>query len=319
MSIIASARGLLATLLLWSVGAQAAPSEIPLPGDRAFPESITSTTDGTLYVGSPATGGVLRVRPGASKAEPWIKPGAYDSRSVFGVLADEKSQTLWVCSNDVTAMGVPGPSSVQGSFLKGFDLKSGEGKLSAQLPGRRALCNDMAIAPDGSVLVTNSLAPEILRLKPGAKELEVWLNDPLFAPPRSGVGLDGIVFGGDGNLYVDTFNKAELFRIDMKDGTAGKVTKLEPSRSLELTDALRGAVGGSFLMIEGAGRLDRVTVSGDKASIEPLKDGFAQPTGVTRVGRTAWVAEGQLSHLFSRRSGDPKLPFRVYAVPLSGP
>lgn len=321
MSTITSARrlGFAAALVLGSVGASAAPREIPLPGDRAFPESITSTGDGTLYVGGLATGGVLRARAGSAQAEPWIKPGAYDTRSVFGVLADEKSRTLWVCSNDVSSLGVPGPTSVEGGFLKGFDLDTGEGKISARLPGAHALCNDMAIAPDGAVLVTNSLAPQILRLAPGGKQLDVWLSDPAFTPPKGGVGLDGIAFGGDGNLYVDTFDKAELFRIDVKDGKAARVTKLQASRPLALADALRPAEGGSFLMIEGAGRLDRATVSGDRVSIETLKDGFAQPTGVTWVGTTAWVAEGQLSHLFNPKSGPAKLPFRIYAVPLSGP
>ena len=122
-----------------SAATRAASPVIELPGDRAFPESITSAPDGTLYVSSLASGGVFRVRPEQSQAEPWIKPGAYDSRSTFGVLADMNSHTLWVCSNDASALGVPGPSSVKGSFLKGFDLRTGEGKISTALPGPRTL------------------------------------------------------------------------------------------------------------------------------------------------------------------------------------
>ena len=49
-----------------------------------------------------------------------------------------------------------------GSFVKGFDLTSGEGKMSAELPGKATLCNDMVVGPDGSLFVTNSLAPQIL-------------------------------------------------------------------------------------------------------------------------------------------------------------
>src|SRR5580700_8148187 len=108
---------------------------IEIPGDRAFMESITAGPDGTLYVSSLASGGIARIKPGASKAEPWIKPGAFDSRSTFGVLVDERSNLLWVCSNDMSSVGVPGPSAVPGSFLKGFDLATGEGKVSAALPG----------------------------------------------------------------------------------------------------------------------------------------------------------------------------------------
>jgi streptogramin lyase len=81
-------------------------ASIDLPGDRIFPENITSTKDGTLYVGSLGSGGIIRIKPGAAKAELWIKPGTFGSRSIFGVLADERSNTLWACSNDLSALGV---------------------------------------------------------------------------------------------------------------------------------------------------------------------------------------------------------------------
>ena len=74
---------------------------IEVPGDRAFTESVTAGPDGTLYLSSLASGGIARVDPGASKAEAWIAPGAFESRSTFGVFADATSNTLWVCSNDV--------------------------------------------------------------------------------------------------------------------------------------------------------------------------------------------------------------------------
>jgi len=99
---------------------------IEVPGDRAFTESVTAGPDGTMYLSSPASGGIARIKPGASKAEAWIAPGAFESRSTFGVFADAKSNTLWVCSNDVSSRGVAGPSSVTGSHLKGFDLATGK-------------------------------------------------------------------------------------------------------------------------------------------------------------------------------------------------
>ena len=314
--------GLALTLILGcGVAAVAAPAVVTLPGDRAYPESVTSTADGTLYIGGFATGGVLRVRPGATQAEPWIKPGASDSRSTLGVLADEASKTLWVCSNDLSAMGVQTPGSASGSALKGFDLNTGEGKISARLPGARTLCNDIAVGPDKAVYVTNSLAPQILRLRPGSSELEVWAEDPRFEPPKPGAGLDGLAFGSDGNLFVDTFTKGELFRVEVKDGKAGKITKLQSSRPTTLTDAIRPTDNGrAFLMIEGDGKVDRVTIAGENAAIDTLKDGFDGPTGVTQVGQTAWVSEGQLAYLLdpAKKAQGPKLPFKLYAVQLSG-
>ena len=112
----------LAASIVAAVPARSAPSTVIVPGARAFPESVTSTQDGTLYVGSVGEGGILKAAPGAAAAEPWIKPGTSGTRSIFGVLADERTGTLWACSNDVSAMGIPSPGDAKGSALKGFDL-----------------------------------------------------------------------------------------------------------------------------------------------------------------------------------------------------
>jgi hypothetical protein len=50
-------------------------AEIALPGDHAFPESISVASDNTLYVGSLAEGGVWHVKPNVGAVEQWIKPG----------------------------------------------------------------------------------------------------------------------------------------------------------------------------------------------------------------------------------------------------
>ncbi len=297
--------------------AYAAPSEVTLPGDRLFPESIAATPDGTLFIGSFADGGVLKAEPGAAAAQPWIVPGANGSRSTFGVLADQKSNTLWVCSNDVSAVGVPGPGTAKGSALEAFDLKTGAGKGRTALPGARTLCNDIAIGPDGAAYVTDTFEPHILRLAPGGSQFEVWATDPHFDVPTG--GLDGIAFGSDGNLYVNTFSVDGLYRVDVKDGKAGKITKLQTSRPLTHADGLRPYGQDTFLMIEGAGSLDLVTIKGDHADIKTLKDGLAEPVAVAQVGSTAWVAEGQLSFLLDPKKKElkPSLPFHLVAVPLA--
>ena len=66
--------------------------------------------------------------------------------------------------------------------------------------------------------------------------------------------------------------------------------RLGTSRPLKLPDGLRPLSGETFLMAEGGGTLDRVSVDGDKVAIETLKDGLAEPTAVAKVGQTAWVA-----------------------------
>jgi sugar lactone lactonase YvrE len=272
--------------------AQTAPVSVP---DKSFPESVTSTSDGTLYAGSFNRGGVVKAASGG-KAEQFIKPGAGDSRSTLGVLADEKGGMLYVCSNDLSGLGVAGPGDAKGAALKLFDLKSGVLKGSFALKDSKSLCNDIAIGGDGTAYVTDSFTPNVYSLKPGGSALEVFATDPALTPAKDGVGLDGIAFGSDGNLYVTTYIPAALFKIAVKDGKAGAVTALKPSRPLDHADAMR-TFGDSLLLIEGNGKLDKVTVKGDEAQIETIKDGFVEPVSVTQVGNTAWVAEGKLSYI----------------------
>jgi sugar lactone lactonase YvrE len=291
--------------------AQTAPIAVP---DNSFPESLTSTKDGTIYVGSFNLGGVVKAAPGG-KAAQFIKPGAAGSRSVLGVLADEKSGMLYVCSNDITGFGVPGPGETKGAWLKAFDLAGGAPKGSYSLNDPKSLCNDITVGADGTTYVTDSLTPNVYSLKPGGSTLEVWATDPMWAPAKDGVGLDGIAFGSDGNLYVTTYIPAALFRIAIKDGKAGAITALKTSRPLDHADALR-TFGDGFLLIEGAGRLNKVTVKGDEAQIETIRDGFTEPVSVTQIGDTGWVAEGKLSHLIGDNKQKDPGPFAIKPVSL---
>lgn len=303
-----------AGLPTWSAHAQ--PSEITISGDRVYPESITGTADGTLIFGSLAQGNIYRVPPGAAVAELWIKQAEAKLLSVLGVLADDATNTLWVCSTDLSSVGVsiPGEKPTQ---LKRFDLTTGAVLASYPLPGDRTLCNDMVVGPDKALYVTDSWQPHVLRLPPGGKELQVWATDPRFLV-KNGAGLDGIAFGGDGNLYVNLYNGNALFRIDVnKDGSAGKVTELQPSQPIALCDGMRKFNSNTLLMIEGTGKLDLITVNGDNAQVRVLRDGWRVPVSVWQIGDTAWVLEGQLGSLFDpNKNGPPRLPFRIDAVPL---
>jgi sugar lactone lactonase YvrE len=285
-----------------------APTEVVIHDDRPFPESITSTSDGALIIGSLVKGMVFRAAPGVATAEPWIKPGTNGLQRVLGVLADERSGTLWVCS---VKQGQGEPTA-----LKAFNLKTGAAKASYTFPGDGGICNDIAVSRDGNTYATDTLNGRILRLKPGASALEVWVKDDRL------ISADGIVFGDDSTLYVNTFESGHLFRVPVGvDGKAGGIVQIHTSQPLTHPDGMRPLRGNEFLMIEGAGRLDRVVIEGDNAKIQVLKNGFKGPTAVTRIGNTAWVIEGKLNYL-----DDPKLKdqdpglFKVYAVQLgSGP
>lgn len=303
-------RALFATMAFAGGAAMAAaPDAVVLPASSPFPESLTVAADGTIFVSSITNGGVLKVAPGSSTAVPLFKPGEHGTRSTFGVYADDKRGTLWVLSNDATAFGVKGPSTVEGAWVKGFDLTSGALKTSVRLPAAPAVANDLAIADDGSLYITNTAAPQILRLKPGAAEAQVFVQDDALKG-----GLDGIAFGKDGNLYVNTYVTGELFRIEVKDGSPGKVTKLMTSRPLTHPDGLRPYKDG-FLMAEGGGTIDRITVDGDSAKVETVAEA-EEPVSVWLTPDRMWVAEGHLSYLGPEKKGQLPESFKLRALPL---
>ena len=77
----------------------AAPGDITLDVKNAFPESITSTEDGTLYIGSMPLGTVYRVSPGTTTPVLWLSNDKIGLPQVLGVLADKATDTLWLCAD----------------------------------------------------------------------------------------------------------------------------------------------------------------------------------------------------------------------------
>src|SRR5260221_4837473 len=180
--------------------AQGRVESIAVPGTKAFPESITSTSDGALFVGRVGNGGIVRVKPRTAESTVFAQPGALGSRSILGVFADEAANTLWACSNDLSALGGPATGSDAGSALKGFDLKTGMGKRSVSLPGSHAFCNDITVDSNGSVYVTDSAHPTILKLSPSATTFEVFAQASAFASPPACVRPDGLATGSACNM-----------------------------------------------------------------------------------------------------------------------
>jgi len=287
-------------------------TDIVIPGERVFPESLTSSADGRIYIGSLTEGVIYRADPGSPQAVRWVEAGSGGLKSVFGVLADEKSKTLWACSGTA---GPPSGAPVPGA-LHGFDLETGEPKGRYEFPTAGAACNDIAVGEDGTVYATDTANQQVVRLNRKSKSLQVWAGDGKFGAP--GAVLDGIAFAGPTNLYVNTLVTGKIFRIDvLPSGKAGKVTEIVLERPLTQPDGMRTLSDNSLLVVEVPGRLSRLTFNGKKARVETLKEGFNGPASVTVVGRTAYVLEGQLSLLMRPNPNAKPTPFRAVAVPLN--
>jgi hypothetical protein len=286
--------------------------DIRIPGTGVFPESITSSRDGTLYIGSMGLGEVYRVPPGSTLAEPFIPRGSDGITNVLGVFADDTNGTLWVCSTTVSAG--PAGSSTGASALHEFVLSTGAPRRSYALAAG-GFCNDIAVANSGDLFVTDSNGMQLLRLKKGGVRLEPW-SPPGALGPAGGV-LDGVAIVG-GRVITGTLLTSKLFAIEIRaDGTAGSVTELQLSAPLTRPDGIR-AWGGDLLATDGTGRIQRVVIHGGSASVTSVKDGLDGVVSVATAGGTGYALEGQLTVMMARpgSSPPPEKPFRAVAFKL---
>jgi len=283
-------------------------NEITLPGTRVFPESITSTADGTLIVGSLGHANVMRIAPGKTTAEEWIKPGTGGLNQVLGVFADEKGKTLWVCSNNLENKG-------EATAVMAFDLKTGAPKGTYPLPGDGTLCNDIVVSDDDTAYVTDTRQGSVLMLKPGSKALEIAAKDPLLA------GADGLAFGDKTILYVNSVTAGKILRLDLgSDGKSKSVIDLKLSRPLDRPDGMRAIGKNRLLLAENSGKMSIVTFEGpnmENAVVKTIKEGLESTPGVTATRGMAWIVEGKLNYRNDPafKDKDPGL-FKMYAVPL---
>jgi hypothetical protein len=307
---------LLAAMAVLTGTAVAAPHSGPLPdivmdGTDLYPESMSSSPDGTVYIGS-MKGIVFRAKPGSNKATPWIKPTASNGiLTLLGVLVHAPTHTLWLCSSPGALRSPPVTGTAS---LMSFDLKTGHPRGHYPFPAPASVCNDISVAPNGDVYASDTPNGRILRLAKGEKSLTVFAADPRLK------GIDGLVFGGNGVLYLNNVSRNQLLIIDIRpDGTAGAITELALSQPVAGPDGFRFIGGNRFLLAEGnAGRVDLVTISGVHADIHVLREGLQSPPAVTLVGKTVYALEGKILYLISPalKGKDPG-PFKAYAVPLS--
>jgi sugar lactone lactonase YvrE len=276
---------------------------------NAYPESLDAGPDGTLYIGG-STGRIYRARPGSRYAEPWIlkeDSGLHDG--IRGVLVDKARGQLWVCDNEKRE-----------SWIVRFALGTGRKLGSQAFPGG-GHCNDISLKGDAAYM-TDTSKGRILKMPRSGGALEEW-----FTADPADRSLDGLVWTRDGKLYTNTYSTHHLIRVAVNpDGSAGKATVLTPSQDIYQPDGMRLAPDGGILLVEGGarpgaglkeGRLDRVTVEGDRAKIDVIATGFELPTAVTTVGRTAWVLESKFDYLRNPAlKGQDPGSFHVRAVAL---
>ena len=278
-----------ATLLALSATTVLA-AEILIQDDKSQPESLTMAPNGDLIVGSASSPFVYKVKKGSTKAEKFIDASAAGPGTFFfGQLVD--GDTVWSCM----LSPVDGVTPVQRhTALIGTDYKTGKRKLRWELPGANTTCNDMAVGPDKALYISDTANAKIYRLAPGATSAELWLDNRLVT------GIDGLTFL-NGVLYYNSVFFNNLYRVLVDaNGKAGTPVQIWMDAPVKGIDGLRTTSNGKMLQAEnGSGKIHLLTINGDTAHVQVIKEGLQQPTGMDQSGDTIWIAERKAGQVVS--------------------
>jgi hypothetical protein len=291
-----------------SVGAAPRPSFYTLPGSAVFPEGVAyQPTTGNFFVSSTTDGSILRGNVMEPAAAPFIA-GSGTQFSAVGVKVDDAARLI-------VAGGMTGEVRVYdaatGSLIRTFTTGTG------------GFLNDIAVAKNGDLFVTDSFRPVLWRvpaseIHAGAAEpAEAWLDLTGTIPYTAGqFNVNGIVATENGkHLVVAQSFTSELFRIDV---ASKAVTEVDLGGEAVAGDglALLGRIlyaGEPFLH-----QIAKVSLSGDLSTGTVLSrttdPSFLTPTTLAVAAGRLLVVNSQFERLFGGLS--PILPFTISSIPL---
>ena len=168
-----------------------------IPEADMIPEGIAwDPGTRTLFLGSLAKNKIVAIAvDGGGRARDFVPSGRDGLQRVLGMKVDPARKSLWVCSAEAD---VPGGNKTRASSLYRFDVATGKTRQKIPSPpGGAHLFNDIAVAKDGGLFLTDSEEGAVYRLRAGADRLEVFQPGGRFFYPN------GIALSEDGRfLYV---------------------------------------------------------------------------------------------------------------------
>jgi streptogramin lyase len=277
-----------------------------------FPDSISTDSGAQLYIGSAATGAIMRAPSVGGAPEVVVAPSA---AGTLGLAVDAVAGRLWRCRTDLT---LASPSAIEV-----LDWESGASLAVHELPAQ-AFCNGLALDRDRNAYATDSLGQRIFRVRADgaltSDAPEVWSSDPAFDVPPGEFGLNGISFDGSAAVYVSDMYNASIYRIAIApDGTAGPAESIDTQGALVSPDGILWHDGSLLVTDFATGKLFQVTPSSAPVTVSSILDGLAAPTSLVVSSDTLWVVESQADHLFDPTLGPPTSPFRVTGLSLCLP
>ncbi|MDW5501343.1 hypothetical protein R6Y99_16240 [Pseudomonas lundensis] len=295
--------------------ATCASTSMTLPPGALYPNGIARASDGTLYVGLVTSGRILRKRPN----ENWetFFAGADTVYASTTLRLDEQRGLLWGNSPDFLPTGNTRPHRV-------FALNVSNATINRSLTlPEGGMGNDMVLAKDGTVYLTETKAGSIMRLRPGEANFQIIFRDKRLAGPN-GIGAAGIVLIDDKVMAVANFGSGKLYTLSYGEKTP-RLSEILLPRTIENPDGMGMAPDGSLIVLEngiqsGQGRILRITDPSTTGvhQIEVIREGMESPVNldITPQG-CAFVSEARIRHrLLAGREAEVPDSFRIYQLQL---
>ena len=300
-----------------------------VPQKGLVPEGVAfDSKTGAFFVGSIRKRKIVRVAPDGTSSD-FVASGRDGLRGALGMRVDAARRRLWVCTRAMPHMEGFDKEKAPDSALVAFDADSG--KLVREYPLPRnpeayqppSACDDLTLAPDGSVLVNDTEHTRVFVLRPDGEDLEVLVDVPELGRPQ------GIAVSDDGRTaYVSNYRR--VMAVDM---ASRRVREVRAPADVPL-NGIDGLAfdRGTLLAVQNGiepHRVVRLTLSADGARIvkgrilemnNPL---FDEPTlGVAANGAFYYVADSQGGKFLKSPDGVPESEQRevvVLKVPLEAP
>lgn len=176
---------------------------------------------GSFYFSSVAQRKILR-RTREGVVADFVPTGANGLLSAVGIAADAAHRRLWVLSAGLPQAAGLKVSERKKSALLAFDLDTGAWQRTFDAPPGDRSWNDLELAADGSVFVSDPAAKAILRVKPDGGILTLLAGEETLGSPG------GLALSADGKLlYVADWNNG-LGVLDLEATGPGRWTWMRP-------------------------------------------------------------------------------------------
>ncbi|WP_157778639.1 hypothetical protein [Massilia violaceinigra] len=287
-------------------------TSIALPEGTAYPNGIAAAADGTLYLGLIDQGRLLRRnRMGAWST---LLPGSKDVFAGTTLRLDAARSLLWGASPDF----LPHRSGARLHRIFSVDLRTRRLRDVLPLPDA-GFGNDIALTPQGHVLVTDSVGGRVLEFDTTTRQFKIIIDHPLLTP-NNGIGAAGIARAHDGRLVIGNYGTGKLLIVD-----SGALHQIELPRLLENPDGLAFSPDGALIVLEGAvtsgeGKISRIPdpFAKGRRVIEVIATGLDSPTNLSIApDGTAYVTESRIRRrLIKMKDANETPTFRIFKVPV---